>query len=431
MRRIGVAVVACLTLSGYLATPASADTPEAYQGSALGRALNLNLLGNQLTLGQATATVDSLLNAVAEGIGQLLPLAPNTVSRSEVAGGGSQTKPEQCFQLAPLGNLLSVKLACSSSSVQVVNNNPVASATGSVASVDLDLSTLLGALNLDQLLGLVNTVLNQVAALPVDQLLSNVTASLPIVNTLLAGLAPTLASTLNTVGDLTTALTQTVTTITNAVLTTKTLSIALGHSKSTVTAANGTVTSVADAPAGRIDVLPLGFLGLKPIVSVVLGQAKATATYNRANGETSAQFDPAIATVEVNLPLTGSITIPIRLGAPITILAGTPLESTISLGAGQTVRNADGSLGAIADGVVLHLLKGINGGIRLELGHAEAGVIGSLARIVPIPIANLPVPELPRELPRTGATPWVPLAGFTLMALALAGRRVVARAASR
>ena len=86
------------------------------------------------------------------------------------------------------------------------------------------------------------------------------------------------------------------------------------------------------------------------------------------------------------------------------------------------VKNADGSVGAIADGVSLRLLKGINGGINLDLAHAEAGVAGSpaVADIVDIPRAA--------ELPRTGGSgPWLPVAGATLIAAAVVTRRFVLR----
>jgi LPXTG-motif cell wall-anchored protein len=109
-------------------------------------------------------------------------------------------------------------------------------------------------------------------------------------------------------------------------------------------------------------------------------------------------------------------------GQSIKLLEGTPLESEIIVGNGSTVKNPDGSVGAIADGVSLRLLKGVNGGLNLDLAHAEAGVAGSpaVADVIEVPRAS--------ELPRTGGNaPWLPVAGATFILAAVVTRRFVLR----
>ncbi len=106
-------------------------------------------------------------------------------------------------------------------------------------------------------------------------------------------------------------------------------------------------------------------------------------------------------------------------------MAGTPLESTISLGAGRTISNPDGTVGAVADGVSLQLLKGVSGGIGIELAHAESAVGGAKGAISEQTIVTvLPAKELART---GGAAPWLPMAGFGLILVAFLTRRLVAR----
>jgi LPXTG-motif cell wall-anchored protein len=83
--------------------------------------------------------------------------------------------------------------------------------------------------------------------------------------------------------------------------------------------------------------------------------------------------------------------------------------------------------------VSLHLLKGIaassptarDGGILLQLAHSEADVAGAPA--VTVPVTNNPTVAGVQQLPRTGGTPWIPMAGVGILALAVIGRRVAVR----
>jgi LPXTG-motif cell wall-anchored protein len=112
--------------------------------------------------------------------------------------------------------------------------------------------------------------------------------------------------------------------------------------------------------------------------------------------------------------------------SPTTILPGTPLETTINVAGGTATTNPDGSATATSDGVSVQALKGLpGGGITLQLAHAEAAVNGTKAVATPAPT---PVAVTPRgELPRTGGTPWLPIAGAVLLGIAVIARRSLRR----
>jgi hypothetical protein len=156
------------------------------------------------------------------------------------------------------------------------------------------------------------------------------------------------------------------------------------------------------------------------VATIEVSSAKATAVYDRTKGTSNPSWDAALVRVHLNSALqVADFAVPV--GQTQTILAGTPLESTITVANGSTVKNADGSVGAVADGVSLQLLKGINGGISLQLAHAEAGVAGS-------PAVAPTVVQAVNQLPRTGGTPWIPMAGTGILALAFITRRAAVRA---
>jgi LPXTG-motif cell wall-anchored protein len=95
---------------------------------------------------------------------------------------------------------------------------------------------------------------------------------------------------------------------------------------------------------------------------------------------------------------------------------------------GTATTNPDGSATATADGVSVQALKGLpGGGITLQLAHAEAAVNGTKAVVTP-PAPATPVAVTPRgELPRTGGTPWLPIAGAVLLGIAVIARRSLRR----
>jgi hypothetical protein len=387
-----------LTLAGALVAPpatAQAARPETYIGSAAGRALDLTVLSlPKVTLGVSSAKVTSLLTAVGEGVGSLGLVG--TLQKAEVANTGSSTLPENCAVPLPIAGILNVGLACGSASASILDNNPVATGEGSVAAVDLNGQTLL-----DTVGPITETVSDTVA-----------TALDPV-----CGLVALSCGVTDTVGDVLTS-----------VLETKTLEVSAGRSISSVTSDNGKITATASSTGAEIKLLPLpvvgGVVNDEPLATIVVGTARATAVYDRAVGSSTPTVDPALVTVKLNSVLASTLGIPAEVTVPVgqSLVVpgteGTPLETEIVVAAGRTATNPDGTVSAFADAVKVHALKGVSGGILLALASAEAGVGGTLAAAAPVPAVGLP---------RTGGTPWMPLAGAGVLGLAVLVRRVVAR----
>lgn len=406
IRRLAAIAGAVAVAGAFVAGPAAADTPEVYAGSAAAKALDLNILGQQATLGVSTAKVSSDLKATATGAGQLVPQLTSFAGNTDasVSGSGSSTKPNTCATPAlpdPIPTVLSIGAACSSASASVLNNNPVATSTASVAQVAANAQTILQQLNA------VTTPIGST----LDGLLTQVCTNL----------SQTCSAT-TTVQDLVTS-----------VLNTQTLGVEVGPSASSVTTEASKVTSTASAAGAVVKLLPLpvvsGVASSDPVATITVGEAKASAVYDRSNGTSTPTVTPALVHVHFNTALTSGTQlqdITVAPGQDVTILAGTPLESRIVVASGSTPKNADGSVGAVADGVRLELLKGLNGGVTLGLAHAEAGVGGAIATKTPAL-----VPDVTRELPRTGGTPWIPMAGIGVLGLAVVLRRTTAKAAGR
>jgi len=387
----------------FATTPASADNAEAYAGSAAARALNLDVLGIKLTAGSTDALANSTPAAHANGSG--LGLIADSTSKADATAGQSQSSPKACAVNLPISGILTVALACSQSSASAIEGNPLAASSANVAAIDVGLVNLV--------LQLLQPILD--ALTPVlDQVIGTVTGTLqPLIGGALDPLLGNLGLNLNSpVRSLVDALKN----VTNLA------TVHVGDTTSSVTTDAGKVTALATAKGGEIDVLPgLGMVGAAPLLSIVLGSATASSTFDRTTGQSAAAFDPSLLTLQVL-----GVTVPVGLGAPITLFPGTLLESTISIGAGRTISNPDGTVGAVADGVSLQLLKGVAGGITLELAHAESAVGGAKALITTQSV-NPPAPPAdvrPAELARTGAeAPWLPM-GMMLILVAFVTRRV-------
>jgi hypothetical protein len=410
VRRIGAVLLAGLMMTAVLALPASSQTtvetrPESFIATAAARGLDINLFGTRVTIGQSSALINTTPSAKASGAG--VALISGTVSNSEVNGPNqSATPPKACVLNLPVASLLTVELACGESRVSTQNGAPSALIQ---PIIDL-LRSLLNALTpvLDQTVG---SVLNTLT---------------PTLGGLLGGLAGNLG-----LGN--TANVQPVTGLVNGLLdgierATQLLDIKVGESNaSAVTAANA-VTATANAAGAQIDLLPGLTLGGAPLLSIIVGQAKSVSVFDRATAKSTPSFDAAVARVRLGLPLLGATVtdIPIQLNQPLTLLAGTPLETTISLGAGRTVTDPNtGAVASYADGVSIQLLKGLNGGIGIELAHAETGA-GGQTRLVSQQQQVIPVVP---SLAKTGNDPWLPLAGAGMLFIALGVRRRLTAAA--
>ena len=409
-RRTGAIALSALVVSAFLVlpSPASAQTvqtrPESFIATANARSLNLEVLGLKVTVGASGIEMTSAPAAKATGGGVLL--VPGTVSTVETTAASQVlAPPKACVLNLPLATLLSLQLACGEARAESTPGAPQAFGQGTVAAIDV------GG---QQVLALLAPILDALAPL-LDQVLGTVTGALtPIVGNLLGGLV----GTAGTGVDLTKPVSSLVDVIKQA---TNLATIKLGNSTSQGLSETGKISAIATAQGGQIDVLPGLALGGAPLLSIIVGSAKATSVFDRSGGTSTPGFDAAIITVKLGLPILGNLTeIPVKLGSPLTLLAGTPLESTISLGAGTTTKNPDGSVSSVADGVSIWLLKGISGGIKLELAHAESG-IGGQSQLV----EQQKIVEPVAQLAKTGNDPWIPMVGFALLLAAFTTRRLV------
>ena len=401
VRRLGAASLSAVIVGALLTVPgpATADTAEVFAGTAAARALNLSVLGINVTVGSTNATANSSPLAKANGAGVLL--VPGTATSVEVnVPNASQAAPKACVIDLPISGILNLSVACSESSASTTDNAPTAQSVASVGAIDVGV------------IGLVTDLLKPITdpLVPVaDQLVGQVTGVLqPVLG---SSLEPLLGGLGIEADDPVSSLLEALDNATNLA------QIRLGNSVSNVTTTAQKVAAVGSAQAGQVDVLPGLTAGGGPLISVVIGSARAVAEYDRGTGTATPSFDPAILTLKVL-----GLTVPVALGSPITLFPNTPLESTVALGAGRAVTNPDGTVAAVADGVKLELLKGLNGGIVLELAHAEAAAGGARPTVSPKP----PPPTEPRrELARTGGTdPLLPV-GVALLLCAFFVRRAV------
>lgn len=412
---IALAFGAALVTGPATAAEIKSGTPESFLGQASGRALNISVLGRGLTLGgsAAQAALDPAAEAAkkftasATGSGQLAVLASTVESAADLATPES-IGAEKCAQVINLpSNLASAGLACGVSSARVANDLPSALSEGRVAGLNVSLNNVL-------------------ATLPIGTVLDTVL-------TTVGGLTP----------DALDPVTTTVDQLLTSVLNTKTLEVTVGKSTSSVISEAGKVTSAATASGAEIKILPtpvLGDLGVQtePVATITVSSSAAKAVYERGSGVATPSFDAALVTVRVAPPLTdllgGGVTeLKVAPGETVTILEGTPLESTIVVADGVVTRAADGTVKAVADGVKLDLLKGLGqttglgtGGVVLELAHSEASIKGA----VPTQVLGEQIRAVPTELPRTGGGADLPMIGGGLFIAALATRRLFNRFAS-
>ncbi len=417
VRRIGALAMSSAVLCAFMvAVPAGAQesettvtTPEAFVASASARGLDINLLGNHITVGASNALIDSSPRAQAQGAG--LALIAGTVANA-VANGPDKTDtpPEACALNVPLLGLLTVTVACGEARATTVDGKPQASATGEIATIDL------GGSLLTPLVNAVGALVGQTVAAVVDPLTSLLGG---LLNPLLGALNLNLQSTVDQL-------------LGGLAKVTSVLTIKVGPSASQAITTAEKVNGTGIAQGVVVEVLPgLSALGA-PLATITVGDARATVDVTRPAASTGApstavatpSFQAALVKVDLGLPLLGNVTsIPVGLGSPLTLLAGTPLESTITVGGGSTGDGPNGSKFAIADGVSIQLLKGLNGGIGLALAHAEAAGGGKSAQLTVRQIAA-PVPV--QELPRTGSSgALLPMAGAGLLLAALSTRRLI------
>lgn len=467
IRRLA-ALVGAVALSGAFVTgPARADSPEVYSGSAAGTALDLALLGNQASFGVSAAKANSSGVARAQGAGWLSTTvdalddvvgAYQSNRVADAATANPDVKAREC--VAPdlpdaitIPDFVNLGLVCGSAEASNQNGVQNAKAEGSIAELAVNAET---------------QVPDAVSDLNIGETL--------------AGLLQPICDNLKAVSNVGCDAQTTVEDLVTSVLETKTLDVKIGTSNSSVTTTAGAVTAHGDAAGAVIKILPLpqvnGLASSEPVVTITVGSAKATATYDRSTGKATPEADPAIVRIKFNTVLTDSLEVPEIViapqtlvevgdlinktladvsptlattlitvcedGAAVCILNGTPLASKIWF-AGKSVKtNEDGSVSARATAVRAELLTNLpeltsnmvtGPGVVLGLAQAEAHVGGKPAEVTiqkdpgnPEPPLELPRGDVPLELPRTGGFPMLPMAGAGMLSLAVLLRRAVAKA---
>ncbi len=383
-RLAGIAALGAAAVST-LGIPSASAQEVTYSASADGQALGLSLFGQQLTAGKTHADISSAPKATATGDGIANPLAPAGQTSAEVTTDGKTdgSPDENCQGVLDQIPGLVIDLACSASQAQIADGAPAADSTARV-----------GTLQLDPIDPLVATPLADVvdqAQGGVDQLLSGLAPVLqPVDDATNLGLQDTL-------GDLFTAL------FNGAPLAT----LNIGNTTASTEATADAVTSTCTASGGQLDILdpaPVGGIDAPPVISVVIGDA-STSVVAKTDGSTpTATANPALVTVRVpSSPQLAEVTV--APGQSVDIPLPDPFgSSTISVAAGDTGTNDDGSTFARASGVRLDLLNGdaLMGGIELSLADC-ASVVGA---DVPLPRDEPPAVPVtaPPALPRTGGT---------------------------
>jgi hypothetical protein len=412
-RRIPVFIAAMTLLMSFApaapAAEAEAKTTFALEGEA--RALEVALGDQGITLGLALSRADSSPMAIGVAAGQCSVLADNpdpdslpcdesTTEKSSTEGNNG-TPGGTCAAPAvpdPLGSVLSVDLACGSSVSGLVGGKlPITTNEGKVAdiSLGLDLTALVPQAEdvkeqlVDQLQEIIQQAPEEVRN-AVDQLLDSVDEGQAI--KIVAGPA---TSNVNAKGP--------------------SLSV-----RSTAAGARIGVVGIPDLDTDGIPIPGSSNAVEDGLIIVEVGAASASAEVLKADASSSSEASAAIVTVKVRdiTKLEPTYTeIPVAPGQTVTILQGTPAESTISAAA-ATTKETKGSAVAGADAVRLHLLKGVQGGLKVGLGRATAAV--NAKQVAPQQQARPPV-----ALPATGGTDlrWLGLVLVVGALAALALRR--------
>lgn len=396
--------------------PVIVDQHEAFAGNAASVGFELSALGNGLTLGDTVAAADVTMTAAATGTGVLRPLADQTVVKAAVdKTPESLDDPAKACgtpDLSALAGLgLTAGLACGDALAGTINGLPVAEASAAVADVTVSAASLLNTLGLQ------------------DTLADTTTTVFDTLDELLGIDETQLGDEIQTVEDLL-----------GSVIETDTLRVAVGDADSKVVTTADNVVSSGYAAGAVIEILPQGVIdeaqplnldARRPVATIEIGAASATASFTRGTTGSVAEFDPALVRVTLDRTVAAALllgdgtqdyVVEVAPDTDLTILAGTPLESRIVAASGRTYDVANG-VGAESDAVRLELVKGLQGGVVLALASAKAEITGvpELTRVESVP------PQVPVELPRTGGTPLMPVAGVALLGLAVGLRRLATR----
>lgn len=432
MKRL-LALVAVVSLLGAVAAPAfAAKSTSRFALTGEARALELAIGDQGVTLGLAAALADSTPKVIGVGAGQCsllgetadpsdVPCSDNNTEKSEwPANVGDDNATCAGGLPAPLDTIIDLDVACGSSKSFLKGGLPQSLNSGEVASLKaaLPLEALL-PINVD---------------LPVEQVKEQ---AKDVVDTLVDTLQPVLDQTPQEVQDAAEQVVNTVITILETTDATDVVAAEIGKSVSNITGKGDLLKVDSSAAGARIGIL--GIPEATPdgetlitqanpltngLVIIEVGPSQATATANNLTADATAAASAAIVTVKVRditKPEPSYVEVSVAPGETITVLEGTPAESTITA-ADTMTKESDGGAQAVADAVRLHLVKGVQGGIKLGLSRSVAAVNAAVVKPKAPVTKNAPKPQV---LPLTGGTDYTVIAvGLIVLAVvALAVRR--------
>lgn len=415
----GVVAAGALAVAttGVSAQEVRVTKPETLLGQAAARGFNVDLFGNALTLGSVTvegeAVVGETVKVTADGVGIATPLIESSRSTVELAAPDqSEDAAQQCGAPPITVPGVAAELACAQSSGSTAGGLPSGTSAASVGTITVSTSQVLDTVGLGEVID------------------DAVTTVFDVLDPIFGGLDGT---PLDPVDD-------TLKDLLDTVLHTDTAVISLGDTAASVTTTDNEITATATAQGGVIELLPAAFgpdLSVtgttEPLARIEIGAATATATRNRDANTVSRSFDPAVVRVTLaptlleNLGLSGAPNvIEVAPGTDTCLPLPEPLTTCITVGGGADITDEDGNVvGARSNGVRIHALAGVEGGVLIELAAAEA-IVGGTPQETEV-LAN-PVIENPTELPRTGpgsTEAVLPVIGMGLLAVAAAGRRLL------
>lgn len=421
----GLALVALVALFGALAAPAGAEKQTDFAITGEARALEIALGTEGVTLGLALTKADSTPKILGVGAGQCtllgddadpenLPCSEENTVTTRYPGDPGDGNPTCSGSLpAPLSDVLTLRAPCGSSLSKLNGKGlPISQNTGKI--LELSAKAPLDAQLLQSLLpGGINDE-------TIDDLAGQLTDTL----------SPILGQAPKEVQD---AL-QNILQIVDGAADTEAIKIQLGPSESNIAPKGQTVTVDSSSAGARIGILGLPTVdaqGLQVgaadplengLVIVDVGASRSSATFDKKTTTADSAASAALVTVkvrDVTSPEPKYVEVSVAPGQSVTVLQGTPAESTITAASSSTDKG-EGRAAAAADAVGLHLLKGVNGGVRVGLGRTTAGVSVEADEEPPAQKKS------PTPLPVTGGG--LPFSGIALiLLLGAAGTLVVRR----
>jgi hypothetical protein len=409
-----------------IAAPAGAAPKTTLVFSLKGEARGLELAigGQGVTLGFALSKADSAPSSLGVGAGQCtflgstddpdsLPCSSDNTARSAYPGNPGNPGLTCSGKLpAPLNEVIKLNTACGASTSSFKKGVATTTSQGQVASLEGKLPVGLRLVPL----GLTTEQVKEV----VDELTKTLA---PVLDLAPKEVRDVLVGAPDTVFEKVDGLLEVI----QGLDATDALKVELGNSTSSIgrSGRGGLILKSESFAAGA----RIGLIGVpgatqdgtllteadpleNGLVIIEVGTARASAAVDRNTAAATSAASPALVTVKVRditSPTPKYVEVSVAPGQTVTVLQGTPAESTITA-ADSTTEQEAGSAQAAADAVRLHLLKGVNGGVQLGIAGATAAAVAELREEEPEVLAKRP----PRILPQTGTRN---LTGLTLLLL--------------